>query len=161
MDGRQGGMLDNYPLRSPFGKPGDALWIRETFAEGVVGCPGGLSYRADHLDPKGDGPANPMKWSPSIHMPRAASRITLTVKRVWVERVQDITEEGVVAEGVRVPHTLGESLMPDAMRERAWASARAEARRRFARRWDSVHAGKGLGWDTNPWVWACEFEVSE
>jgi hypothetical protein len=79
---------------------GQTLWVRETWADGIAGCPNGVSYRADHLDPLGDGPANPMKWRPSIHMPRWASRITLTITDVRVQRVQDISEEDAEEEGV-------------------------------------------------------------
>lgn len=54
---------------------GPRLWVRETFARDVPGCEaqGGVSYRADHNDPRGDGPANPMRWTPAIHMPCASS----------------------------------------------------------------------------------------
>jgi hypothetical protein len=75
------------------------LWVRETFAANVPGCERGLSYRADHIDPRGDGPASPMRWTPSIHMPRWASRITLAVKSVRIERLSAITEAGAKAEG--------------------------------------------------------------
>lgn len=172
MDGRPSALLASYPLRSPFGKPGDTLWVRETFLDLCPpedGEPGEAIYReGEKLSRDG----SPMWWEeewtgwrPSIHMPRWASRTTLTVKRVWVGRVQDITDEAVEAEGVRVSHPFGQSFLPDAMRERAWASAwasaRSEARRHFASLWDGLYAAKGLGWDVNPWVWACEFEVSE
>lgn len=73
------------------------------------------------------------------------SRITLTVKRVWVERVQDISEADAEDEGLIY---YGETLAEPTPREK------------FAKLWDSIYKSKGLGWDANPWVWACEFEVN-
>jgi len=71
--------------KSPFGKPGDVLWVRETFApmKWVIGS---NHYKADNAYfPEHSTP----KWTPSIHMPKSACRIKLKVKRVWIERVQD------------------------------------------------------------------------
>jgi hypothetical protein len=86
----------------PYGITGDRLWVRETWADNIPGCPNGITYRADHADPKGDGPAHPIKWKPSIFMPRSCSRILLTITDVKVERVQDISENGAMAEGVQI-----------------------------------------------------------
>lgn len=70
-------------------QPGTRLWVREAHALDVPGCEAqrGVSYRADHADPKGDGPAHPMRWRPSIHMPRWACRLTLEVVSVTEEQV--------------------------------------------------------------------------
>jgi hypothetical protein len=118
---------------------GDRLWVRETFAQDVAGCPGGISYRADHLDPKGDGPAHPMKWRPSIFMPRAASRILLEITDVHVERLQEISDEDARAEGYDRSHAF----------PREW----------FALLWERIH-GPG-SWHANPWVWAITFRRLE
>ncbi len=105
-------------IKSPFGVPGDTLWVRETWipknwslAEcNKAGCPDAAThptevmygdptraiYRASYIATIGD----PGKWTPSIHMPRWASRINLPVTRVWVGRVQDITDEDAAAEGL-------------------------------------------------------------
>lgn len=125
--------------RCPYGVPGDMLWVRETWASDVDGCPAGLSYRADHLDPRGDGPANPMRWRPSIFMPRWASRITLEVTGVRVERLQDITAGDAECEGVDAAHC-----------------GRIDA---FERLWDSINSSRGYGWTVNPWVWVVTFKV--
>src|SRR5690606_12450991 len=88
----------------PYGKPGDLLWVRETWAKLVerykdgplLYQPEGFKYvfKADNVFMK--------NWKPSIHMPKAACRIWLMVEEIRVERLQDISEEDAVAEGVEV-----------------------------------------------------------
>ena len=98
---------------------------------------------------------SPARWRPSIHMPRWASRITLVVKRVWVERVQEISPPDLVAEGVATIH------------DGCYWGVFHEGERRMQHReamhelWDSINASKGHGWNTNPWVWCVEFERIE
>ena len=134
----------------PFGAPGDRLWVRETFAESVPGCEeqGGFSYRADHVDPRGDGPAHPMTWRPSIFMPRAVSRIALDVVSVRAERLQDITDEEIAAEGVTMQAliVLGVPSFP-------WSAAPLDLWRLG---WNAIN-GKRAPWEANPWVWRVEF----
>lgn len=93
----------------------------------------------------GDGP-NPLRWRPSIHMPKWACRLWLEVVSVKVERLQDITEEGALAEGVS-----GSDVAERLIGERLH---RAD----FADLWDSLNAKRGHSWDTNPWVWVIEFK---
>lgn len=119
--------------RCPYGQPGDLLYVRETFCR--VGD--SVWYRASGEDPPG------LTWTPSIHMPKAAARIWLRVTEVRVERVQDITEEGAKAEGVRGCSWSG---VP------SW-------REPFANLWGRINAKRGFGWDANPWVWVVAFEV--
>lgn len=94
---------DECVIRSPFGVPGDRLWVRETHA--VVPFQGVL-YRADEWAEgmvakwRSDPHYPQIKWTPSIHMPRTLSRITLEVTEVRVERLQEISEEDALAEGV-------------------------------------------------------------
>ena len=141
-------------LDCPFGVAGDRLWVRETWAAGACAdglAPaaldggfwhrenGGLWYAADD-----HAPANPIsprgKWRPSIHMPRWASRITLDVVSVRVERLHDITEEDAWAEGVE-PHYPATVTEPHAIL--------------FQILWDRIN-GAG-SWALNPWVWRIEF----
>ena len=166
MDGRPGAHLDSHPLRSPFGVAGDRLWGRETWGVGCRPCPqngwrDGVEYRADEAliqdDPhdilplwsvtEPDGVClddySHDHWLSPMTMPRWASRLTLTVKRVWAERVTAIGHADLIAEGIEPLPSL------------------AQMRGRFANLWDGIYAKGGLGWDANPWVWACEFEVSE
>jgi len=140
---------ETVPVKCPYGQPGDRLWVRETFNPHYFGFrkPG---YRADWTNP--DGVEEP-KWSPSIHMPRWASRFTLRVKDVRVERVQDITEADALAEGI----------------ERHWDDGvwyygelnkgHCDPVCAFVKLWDSIYKLRGFGWEKNPWVWVVKFEV--
>lgn len=138
----------------PYGQPGDRLWVREawldlqgTGIERVTGDPSRYAYAADtpsgsHGDEcrKNYG----LKWRPSIHMPRAASRITLEITGVRVERLQDISEEDALAEGVNNSlHMPGGRF----------------ANENFAHLWWTIH-GDG-SWEENPWVWVVEFKRVE
>jgi hypothetical protein len=127
----------------PFGQPGDRLWVREAFnpswTERTI-------YRADGGSAKAAGYLSEPVWTPSIHMPRRQSRITLGVKRVWAERVQEISESDAEAEG-----DPKRGLIASENTHRDW----------FRSAWDHIYAPKGRGWDANPWVFACEFEVSQ
>lgn len=138
-------------VKCPHGQPGDRLWVRETFAADVPGCERGLSYRADHVDSRGDGPAHPMRWRPSIYMPRWASRITLEVVDVHVERLHEVTEEDAAREGVERFGPLWVNYSGNPCDPRSSKCAR-EA---FATLWESIN-GPGA-WAANPWVWRVEF----
>lgn len=126
--------------KCPYGKPGDLLWVRETWRESEshtwAGCQNldAIHYKADHDEPDADG-----CWRPSIHMPRWASRITLEVTNVRVERLQDILVEDSLKEG---------------MDHNPMNCPRME----FAQLWNSINEKRGYGWETNPWVWVVEFE---
>lgn len=159
-------------LRCPFGQPGDRLWVRETFLHELQNYEiadtgdydsffvhnGKIEYGADgakerHLYPNRIG--SPwMAKRPSIHMPRWASRITLEVTDVRVERLQDISEDDARAEGVepikRWTH-YGEG---------ATDGGRLYWRQPFCELWDSINA-KRAPWASNPWVWCIEFKRVE
>jgi hypothetical protein len=127
-------------------------------------------YRATHncrsyeagcpCNPDGDGKRS--AWRPSIHMPRWASRITLEVVSVRVERLRAITEEDARAEGVDwvAPHPYGERWDDDREdpREVGYPGGGSFARDNFRRLWDSIN-GKRAAWAQNPWVWAVEFRM--
>lgn len=117
----------------PYGAQGDKLWVRETFAVHNIGGENHVVYRADS-GTDGDG----APWKPSIFMPRWASRITLEVVSVRVERLQDISEEDAKAEGVTGWHGV--------------------CRPEFHMLWDKINEGRGYSWDSNPWVWVVEFK---
>jgi hypothetical protein len=148
-------------LSCPYGQPGDKLWVRETWAavrfsdddvrESHDIPPAKTDYWTtaykadgvyeDNSDDRG------FAWRPSIHMPRWASRITLEIVSVRVERLQDITEADAIAEGC------ADSQMVDGVP--MWNSA-VEA---YAELWDAIN-GPG-SWAANPWVWVVEFKRLE
>lgn len=150
---------------------GDRLYVREAWGVGTRPCPiegwrDGVEYRAEeaYLDneddeltlhavttPEGvhledyasDG------WRPSIHMPRWASRLTLTVTDVRVQRVQDISNADALAEGIEWP-------IADCAEAGEPSGSPILV---FEELWDSLNAKRGFGWDANPWVVAITFEV--
>jgi hypothetical protein len=131
----------------PYGQPGDLLWVRETHRK-IIGQSGGwieTDYRAtyQHGERLGDHLGVKPKWTPSIFMPRAASRITLRITEVRVERLHDISPEDAAAEGWAGP-------------DEANSIASAYPIGWYARLWESIN-GAG-SWDLNPWVWAVSFE---
>lgn len=137
----------------PYGQPGDRLWVRETWAKNE-GSAGGFCYRADHSGAcayeahdlaKGLVTHKVSKWKPSIHMPRAASRITLEITGVRVEKLKDIAEEDARAEGCKAAcPTMDESYAPI-----------YTYREGYAQLWESIN-GAG-SWEANPWVWTIDF----
>lgn len=133
------------PIPCPYGEPGDRLWVRETWRRSMGRD--GFDYRASAEWPR-MGPA----WKPSIHMPRRASRLTLEVVSTRVERLHDITDEEVFAEGLDL-NPAGTFYVEDGEDELAEF---AEPRDAFAFLWDGIN-GKRAEWDSNPWVWRVEF----
>ena len=147
-------MLD-YDIPSPYGDVGDTLWVRETWNE----YNGHLAYRADmpmhwdagdtQHDEDVDITEDDYKWSPSIHMPRDYARIFLKIKSVRVERVQDISNDDAMAEGINQDNVNELCNMCSGV-----TGEQAE----FSRVWESIYAKRGYGWDTNCWVWVYDFE---
>lgn len=153
-----------YERICPYGRSGDLLWVREAFqplledgcdfrsSDWETGHGYALGYVAtdgvvDYLD-QNDNITSRCK--PSIHMPRWASRLTLRITDVRVQRLQEISEADARAEGGppshpsidRVSKDLGFTDFP-----RSW----------FAQLWDSIN-GDGA-WNANPFVWAISFDV--
>ncbi|HCI2922976.1 TPA: hypothetical protein NOU56_001246 [Pseudomonas aeruginosa] len=143
----------------PYGQPGDRLWVRETWGLQVRSYGGGagefIVYRATNPDAiycrSSEGREYPVKWKPGIHMRRHSSRILLEITAVRVERLQDISEEQALAEGVR-----GEPC--DHARQACsdigcWGDT---AKGAFGFLWEQLN-GAGA-WQANPWVWVVEFK---
>lgn len=138
-------------VKAPY-LPGDILYVRETWLAHSRGL-NTLAFKY-----KADGTVNDIvsftkerfnkfykfadqeKWQPSLFMPKEAARIFLRVKNVKIERLQDITEDGIRAEGIT------EEFPP-------------HARDKFQELWDSTT--KEYRWRLNPWVWVIEFERCE
>lgn len=138
-------------------KPGDRLWVRETFSShiGNFGESIEYAYRATHDDRYGP-------WKPSIHMPREASRILLEVTDIRVERLKGISEEDAIAEGIsRVPFRPddGWPICDGYMvgKDDGVTSLDTSATKAYKKLWESLY-GQG-SWDLNPWVWVVEFKV--
>ena len=135
-------------LCEKYGRPGDRLWVRETFAPRYFdnGKPG---YRADWTAVAADVVAEP-KWKPSIFMRRTESRITLRVTAHRIERLQAISEADAIAEGCTAA-TPAETLANG-----------YPATVRYASLWDSLNGKKpGCSWADNPWVHVVTFERVE
>lgn len=156
--------LDEWYVRKaakPPYHPGEILWVRETWQfipcidcrmdmNGICGDTpvsyedrdmvgeGCFVYRADYPEP------GRLCWRASIHMPREAARLFLRVTEVQVERLQDMTEENAIMEGLKDSEAGSDSLLT-----------------RFSELWDRTVKREDiltLGWDANPWVWVIEFE---
>lgn len=129
-------------LPCPYGYEKDRLWVRETWGYDQDGPHTSLVlFRADRDDLG-------IRWRPSIHMPRWASRISLEVTEVRVQRVQEITDEDADAEGTTPLCRCNEGCD---------ICARSPVDY-FQDTWDSL-APEGLKWADNPWVWAVSFEL--
>lgn len=156
---------------SPYGYAGDRLWVRETWCEAFDEndqryTPTRYHYRADGYEVVDVEDSERSPWRPSIHMPRAASRLTLEVTDVRIQRLQDLTERDAVDEGM--PPDAGLRGEDDLMVQeviRAHDAARGTFLgmpapvARFVLLWDALN-GKQPGvtnWNANPWVWAVSF----
>ncbi|KVR93972.1 hypothetical protein [Burkholderia vietnamiensis] len=157
-------------LICPHGQPGDRMWVRETHEARRIGTEtfeGGrptrhyasIAYRTDDGRAEVDIDLNTFQeldakesrgWTPSIHMPRWASRITLEITGVRAERLQSISESDARAEGVTIEE--------HHMRGYCAGAYRPPSIRAFHDLWDSLNAARGHGWDANPWVWVVEFK---
>ncbi|HFK7184592.1 TPA: hypothetical protein ACG0BA_000180 [Serratia odorifera] len=146
-----------------FGQVGDLLWVREAFGmqvrrDGIGGTGEFRVYRASNPDAvkytTACGKSVPVKWTPSIHMPRRASRILLEITAVRVERLNDISEEDAKAEGVRVV-----KVREDGKRYCDYLSPEINHYRRpsdsFISLWESIYGEES--WQHSPWVWVIEF----
>lgn len=140
--------------------PGDLLWVREAWSDELL-APGEVYYYATALE---DGlladEVAEIRWRPSIHMPRWASRITLEVTAVRVQRLQEISQEDARAEGVATEEwdDWRENVTSIAMPEGSYIENERDL---FRDLWDSLNAERGFGWDTNPWVCAISFIVHQ
>lgn len=176
-------------IRCPYGVPGDRLWVRETWGSADQfyqshenETPSVVAYRADLAAIQWD--AEPprkipkydleqwnwdtIRWRPSIHMPRWASRLTLEVVSVRVERLRDIGEDDARAEGLEGITKDGGLTIKYGIPDRdgfpgtddlgwPWRDWDADPRKACRTLWEHIN-GAG-SWDANPWVWVVEFKV--
>lgn len=140
----------------PFGAVGDRIWVRETWAEAGAGAPDLKLYRAnypEHVPAHYENvpTADEIRWTPSIHMPRWASRLTLEIIGVRVERLNSISQEDAQAEGMELTGWRPTYSDPDSGGE-VWTPYD-----NFAQLWESIYGEEN--WHANPWVWVIEFKV--
>lgn len=142
---------DDRWMKSPYGAPGDRLWVREAFHAGAqndrkpprdIRAGSSIWYEAD----RAEGHAQPGKLRPGMFMPRWACRLVLEVTGVGVERLQDIDEADAEAEGCELRGANDQH-----GDERNFVEGYREL-------WDSLNAKRGYGWKTNPWVWVLTFK---
>jgi len=159
---------EDYPC--PYGQPGDRLWVRETWNYEWAGraevnrvryFAGGYNEDVPQNYPYPR--AREGKWRPSIHMPRWASRITLEITAVRVERLQDISETDAATEGCALARWYQPCGLPESAQQNLGATGQVwnetwDAgcyRNGFATLWERIN-GRG-SWAANPWVWVVEF----
>lgn len=178
----QSGKNPNIKNVCPYGEIGDQLWVRETFClentyeyHGEIHPPNDRPYK--HVIPlhyeeeeyfliphyKADGECDILfddghgdlknKWKPSIHMPRWAGRINLLIKNIRIERLQDISEQDALSEGVKDPLIGTEFASPYG------ADYHAGPCTWFAILWNKINGSNA--WAANPWVWVIEFEKAQ
>ena len=152
----------------PYGQVGDQLWVRENLRLDAAGF---WVYAADRalLEFGPEHEATALVWAhhkdtehcPSIHMPRWASRITLEVTAIRVERLQDISEQDALAEGVtEKAHYVGTEYGGDRYQGRTgWFTDDGCYRGGYGKLWDSINPQDN--WLRNPWVWVVEFKRVE
>ncbi|EPM7339096.1 hypothetical protein ACV4P1_001931 [Enterobacter hormaechei] len=152
---------ENEGYTCPFGAVGDRIWVREAFQGPLVSEEFLEEYRAypekfenpEYCEYAADGGPRPEYcdlddnlrhgWRPSIHMPRWASRLTLEITSVRVERLRDLSEDDAKSEGITPPSG---GVLP------GW-----EYRINFRELWMSIYGEEN--WHANPWVWVIEFKV--
>ncbi len=161
------------PCICPYGQPGDRLWVRETFyafgrwetrysakkkrdewhfVDMTTEYDRLYQFDTKHMTPSNCRGAMPAWYKrPSIHMPRQASRILLEVISVRVERLQDISDQDAIAEGI--------GLNPSAAGIYLTGAAETLPHAAYRSLWESIN-GAG-SWDANPWVWVVEFKRLE
>lgn len=164
---------DDMRIACPYGLVGDRIWVRETFQGPLVSEELFEEYRAhpekfetpQYCEYAANGGAKPEYcdlddnlrhgWRPSIHMPRWASRLTLEITSVRVERLNDISEEDARAEGI----IDGGCLNCGEPEPCGCVNPQPDATDAFAYLWQSIYGQEN--WDANPWVWVIAFKRIE
>lgn len=156
-------------IECPYGKKGDVLWVRETLEQSVMN---GALYRAGGK--VGDTKDNPLAknelidWDdfsttrrviPAIHMPKRAARIWLKIKAIKIERLQDISDDAAIQEGIEEIHPA-----PFVIRYKNYLDTKNQTifkdpKMSFRTLWESINGFDD--WHVNPWVWVIEFERIE
>ena len=163
---RDNGLHDSDTLAKCPYSVGDTLWVRETwcYADGDMGqCVHAAGLSQDDFVSLFPSKTTTLeiKWKPSIHMKREHARLFLCVTDVRAERLQDITEEDAVAEGVIEVQGARERWgfpMYQGVAKGNICQINKTAVEAFSNLCDSIYAKRGMGWNANPWVWRVKFE---
>jgi hypothetical protein len=162
-------------IKVPY-QPGDTLYVRETwyyeyhmYDENEGDALYRYVYKASSPDYPVDVGVGKQGWRPSIHMPKEAARIFLKVKDARAERLQEISEEDAIAEGLAcltkdggitykygIPDSDGLPGNDDTGWH--WHEWNTDPRKAFQALWNKIYEERGYGWDMNPWVWVISFE---
>lgn len=148
------------PIACPYGQVGDRLWVRETFALPEAGKSAikrlgkiAIAYRADEGVKHGKLGQYAGKWRPSIYMPRRASRLTLEITEIRVERLQEISDGDCYDEGAQEWAAAHPPRAPNGTVDKF-----NNIKLAYRALWDSLNAKRGFGWDKNPFVWVVTFK---
>lgn len=142
----------------PYGKVGDLLWSKETWAKFDCTCYDDICRHGSHIF-KASYEDDEQKWKPSIHMPKRISRIWDEIVDIRTERLQSISREDAIAEGIEreesgqdlVKATFYKNYLGDGINVRNWTRSPVAS---YKSLWEKIN---GIGsWDENPWVWVIE-----
>jgi hypothetical protein len=148
--------VGNTGFKCPYGRPGDHLWVRETWASVPATAYRGVEvYQTVNPNDANEAAiyaaewdrSGPARWRPSIHMPRWASRITLEVTKVRAERLNEISNFDCKSEGIDIDKVVSYQR----------AGADRPAAHAYRDIWEDIN-GPG-SWAANPWVWCVEFRT--
>lgn len=163
--------MTDISYQCPYGKPGDILWVRETWRGPIVPesalaeyerdptpfrLPEFCQYRADSNElghhSMNDTEGEQFGWQTAIHMPRWASRINLQITGVRAEKIQDISEDDIMAEGVQTDSHFLNNFFTMNMNSESPKEA-------YRKAWQKQYGA--TSWEVNPWVWVVEFQRVE
>ena len=163
--------------RCPFGEVGDRIWVRETFQGPLIpedelseflGANPDKFESPAYCEYAADGGPRPEYvdaddntrhgWRPAIHMPRWASRITLEITGVRVERLNSISEQDALSEGIDAEKLYDSQDNYDCIADHNF-TGRPSAVGHFSYLWQSIYGEES--WQSNPWVWVIEFKRIE
>lgn len=143
----------------PYGKPGENLWIKESWCHWDADRrePAACWYRTDTL------PSDfPLRWKGPRYMPRWASRLTLEITGIRVERVQAIDKLDALAEGIEGERVIRGTMNTSDGKVRTGEWIDGTARDGFRNAWDAINGRRpGCAWRDNAWVWVVEFRRVE
>lgn len=152
-------------IKCPYGKPGDRLWVRETWLEldrsHIITSPYVYKANTDAVaeETRKDyiKAGYPYQWKPSIHMPKAAARIWLEITETRLERLQDISKEDAIAEGIKTTWINDDSSCNKFKNYINNGKGSLSPKDSFRSLWESINGAES--WDLNPWLWVVKFKV--